>query len=86
MSRLIYSSFAASAGIVYVGAHDKTVEGSYVWVDNTVFEGTWGEGQPNNLVTNGEDQDCVIMESAFQYDFSDIYCSYPYKFLCQIKI
>ena len=76
----------ASAGIVYVGGNDKAVEGQYVWVDGTVFTGTWGADQPNNLLVGTEYQNCIIMESVFDFDFSDIQCSNSYNFLCQITI
>ena len=71
--------FAANAGIVFVGANDKVTEDTYLWVDGTSFAGPWGPGQPNNL----NEQDCVCIESAFGYNFSDVACSTPYKFLCE---
>ena len=75
-------SFAANAGIVFVGANDIVTEDSYLWVDGSPFTGPWGPGQPNNL----NEQDCIIMESAYGYNFSDITCSTPYKFLCQTPL
>ena len=83
---LVVSFVAVSAGIVHVGAIDKVVEGEYLWVDGTTFNGAWGSGQPNNMEVSGEDQDCIIVESAFSYDFSDIQCSNSYKYLCQIRL
>ena len=74
-----FISFAANAGIVFVGANDIVTENTYLWVDGTPFTGPWGPDQPNNL----NEQDCIVMESAFGYNFSDISCSTPYKFLCQ---
>ena len=72
-------SIAVNAGIVFVGANDIVTEDTYLWVDGTPFTGPWGPGQPNNL----NEQDCIIMETAYGYNFSDIACSSPYKFLCQ---
>lgn len=50
-----------------------------MWVDGTPFTGPWGPGQPNNM----NEQDCMVIESAYGYNFSDVACSTPYKFLCE---
>ena len=69
----------ANAGIVFVGADDKVTEGTFLWIDGTPVTGPWGPGQPNNL----NEQDCMVVESAYGYNFSDVACSTSYKFLCQ---
>ena len=71
---------------MYVGGNDLAVEGEYTWVDGTVFGRTWGTDQPDNLVSGTEDQDCIVSESAYGFDFSDTHCSGMYNSLCQISI
>ena len=76
-------SLLVSASVVYAGASDLAVEGEWLWVDGTTFSGPWGPGQPNNM---GGDQHCIVMETAYGYNFSDVSCFTNYKFLCQTPV
>ena len=76
-------SLIVSGSNVYAGASDLAVEGEWLWVDGTTFSGPWVPGQPNNM--NGN-QHCIIMETAYGYNFSDLRCTNNYKFLCQTPV
>ena len=76
-------SLIVSGSNVYAGASDLAVEGEWLWVDGTTFSGPWFPGQPNNL--NGN-QHCIVMENAYDYNFSDLSCTNNYKFLCQTPV
>ena len=76
-------SLLVSASVVYAGASDLAVEGEWLWVDGATFSGPWGPGQPNNM---GGDQHCIVMETAYGYNFSDVSCFTNYKFLCQTPV
>lgn len=75
----------------FIGASDRTTEGTFLWLDNAAdpLNGgftNWRAGEPNNGGTNGED--CAIIEGARMGSWDDRPCvitgtagAYPY--VCQ---
>jgi hypothetical protein len=75
----------------FIGASDRTTEGTFLWLDNAADPlsagfTNWRAGEPNNGGVNGED--CAIIEGALMGSWDDRPCvvtgqagSYPY--VCQ---
>jgi hypothetical protein len=79
------------AADAFIGATDRTTEGTFLWLDNAAdpLSGTftnWRAGEPNNGGVDGED--CAIIEGELTGTWDDRPCvvtgtagSYPY--VCQ---
>ena len=80
----------------WIGLNDISSEGT--WTDSfevysmiykygfnsdgtaTTSRGPWHDGNPNNL---GGDQDCVVMNSSWHFEYNDVDCDLMYYPLCQ---
>ena len=75
----------------FIGATDRTTEGTYLWLENAAdpLNGgftNWRAGEPNNGGTNGED--CAIIEGALMGSWDDRSCvvtgaAGAYAYVCQ---
>lgn len=75
----------------FIGATDRTTEGTFLWLDNAAdpLNGgftNWRAGEPNNGGTNGED--CAIIEGARMGTWDDRPCvvtgtAGAYGYVCQ---
>ncbi|KAL3869940.1 hypothetical protein ACJMK2_042560 [Sinanodonta woodiana] len=76
----------ASGCNFYVGENDRALEGSWAWLDGTPIYPThpgWFPGQPNNNIQGTEDQDCMLLETGYSFNFGDMYYSYRAFYICQ---
>lgn len=79
------------AADAFIGATDRTTEGTFLWLDNAAdpLNGgftNWRAGEPNNGGTNGED--CAIIEGARMGTWDDRPCvvtgtAGAYAYVCQ---
>lgn len=75
----------------FIGATDRTTEGTFLWLDNAAdpLNGgytNWRAGEPNNGGQNGED--CAIIEGARMGSWDDRPCAVigtagAYPYVCQ---
>lgn len=79
------------AADAFIGATDRTTEGTFLWLDNAAdpLSGgftNWRAGEPNNGGVNGED--CAIIEGARMGTWDDRPCvvtggAGSYSYVCQ---
>ncbi|CAL1542648.1 unnamed protein product, partial [Lymnaea stagnalis] len=69
---------------VWIGASDEKNEKNFIWVASnekaTELENIWGEGEPNNKVIDGGDEDCASLFNSFYAN--DISCNRKFPYLC----
>lgn len=74
-----YYIYTLTQTSVWIGANDKTSEGSFIWDDNTALSfSAWGAGEPNG----GTSENCVEM-TPYGY-WNDAACSTTRSFVCEI--
>lgn len=73
------SQVMGSLGQWYMGANDRAVEGSFVWLDGPAIGYTrWSPGEPNDYQEN---EDCAVLFDAG--DWNDEACAMPKPFVCE---
>ena len=73
-------NFSVTGGVYFTGAKLDIAAGTFSWTDGTLMDyASWWPDQPNDL-TN---QVCLIIETAYEYDMSDVLCTNSYKYICQ---
>ncbi|KAK7075306.1 Asialoglycoprotein receptor 1 [Halocaridina rubra] len=66
----------------WIGVTDRKKEGEWILSDgSTPSYYNWGTSQPNNVIMNDEDQDCVLFRLG---EWNDYFCSTEWAFICQI--
>lgn len=65
---------------VYIGCHDSTAEGTFIWTDGTAFSYTyWASGEPNN---GGNEDYCHFVTNSDRWNDNEGY--QQYASICQI--
>ncbi|KAM4600807.1 CD209 antigen-like protein C [Polymixia lowei] len=69
----------------WIGLSDLEKEGDWRWVDNTTLQNEyWGESEPNNHQSGGEEgEDCATLDSHSKTWF-DIPCDHICRHICQM--
>ena len=70
---------------IWVGGHDKDIEGQWVWTDDTNWNYTgWNAGQPDNA---NKGEHCLnLFSSSTNGRFNDNSCTKKLKFLCNLRL
>ena len=69
---------------VWLGATDEIQEGVFVWykIEQPVKYTDWGPSEPNSNDLN-EIEDCLVMWSAYRWEWADLNCDERAYFVCE---
>lgn len=79
----IYSSVLLVLFIAFcLGGTDSVTEGTFMWASSNkgITTTDWNIGQPDNYQDR---QDCLCMESTFNYRWDDADCATQHQYICE---
>uniref|UniRef100_A0A7N9ANB3 Type-2 ice-structuring protein-like n=1 Tax=Mastacembelus armatus TaxID=205130 RepID=A0A7N9ANB3_9TELE len=73
-------SDAKGTGLIWLGGHDITQEGKWIWIDETPFKYTnWAPVEPDNYQGN---EDCLHIFTEGRWFWNDLDCKNPLPSVC----
>ncbi|XP_026181663.1 ladderlectin-like [Mastacembelus armatus] len=71
---------AKGTGLTWLGGHDITQEGKWIWIDETPFKYTnWAPVEPDNYQGN---EDCLHIFTEGRWFWNDLDCKNPLPSVC----